>query len=65
MKVMGSHLTKLVPVQSYNSFLVETSSCDFTGTIFVQCKNPVIAHMFGHKILGTSQEPQHAFVKHS
>ncbi len=42
---MGSHLIEMVPAQSHNSFLstkgLEKSLCDFTGTIFVQCGNPV------------------------
>lgn len=36
---MGCHQTKMVPVQQQNTIL-EQSSCDFTGTILIQCKNP-------------------------
>ncbi len=42
---IGSHNTKMVTVQSHNFFLtksLEKSLCDFTGTIFVQCHNPVL-----------------------
>ncbi len=42
---IGSKLTKSAPVQSHNSFLDQRSRkviVDFTGTVFVQCANPVV-----------------------
>ncbi len=54
---VSSHTTKLVPVQSYNSFPppkgLEKSLYDFTGTIFAACVNsyvmPVPPNLLKHK----------------
>ena len=44
---MGSHPTKRFLFNHTTPFLIkglEKSLCDFTGTIFVQCENPVLQH---------------------
>ncbi len=43
---MGSHPTKRFLFNHTTPFLtkgLEKSLCDFTGTIFVQCENPVLS----------------------
>ncbi len=61
---MGSHPTKRLLFNHTTPFStkgLEMSLCDFTGTIIVQCENPVIAqHQFMIDLTGTqrSDNPQ-------